>query len=117
MEDLITNKENIDSKESPMPKQESELPKCPYYVTMTDKFLSGWGMAKGQTNKVVFCAKTYEDAKIVETNAKDRTDMKNVSIRSTKPYYNPRSYLTSAKTEKDAKTWYRSDRPFKKKNR
>ncbi len=24
-----------------------------YYVTATDKFMSGWGLAKGRTNKVV----------------------------------------------------------------
>ena len=25
-----------------------------YYVTMTDKFMSGWGKARGKINKLVF---------------------------------------------------------------
>lgn len=99
--------------------QETEIPKCPYYVTMTDKFMSGWGKAKGKTNKLVLCAKTYDQAEVVATNAKDRSEMKNVNIRSTKPAYNRRTHLVSLHgiTEGDYATWYRKDRPFKEKRK
>ena len=35
------------------------------YVTMTDKFMSGWGMAKGKTNKLVIeCENSMQAEKI-----------------------------------------------------
>jgi len=45
-----------------------------YYVTMTDKFMSGWGLAKGKINKLIFSCDTYEQAIIVRNNAQARTD-------------------------------------------
>jgi len=33
------------------------------YVTMTDKFMSGWGMAEGKTNKLVLECKNLHEAK------------------------------------------------------
>ena len=41
-----------------------------YYVTMTDKAMSGWGMAKNKTNKYVVICDTHEQAQIIEKNAK-----------------------------------------------
>lgn len=58
-----------------------------YYVTMTDKFMSGWGMAKGRTNKYVVECDNYEQAKIIERNARKRSEMKYVNIRASKPSY------------------------------
>jgi hypothetical protein len=47
-----------------------------YYVTMTDKFMSGWGEAQGKNNKLVISCDTYEEAQIVEENARRRKEMK-----------------------------------------
>ena len=76
------------------------------YVTMTDKALSGWGMAKGKVNKLVLECKDMKEAEIVEQNAKRRPCMIYVNIRETKPYYNSKYYYESFKTIKDYPAWY-----------
>lgn len=68
-----------------------------YYVTMTDKFLSGWGMAEGKINKLIITCETYQQAETVAKNANERSEMKHVNITEKKPYYSPRTYLTSEK--------------------
>jgi hypothetical protein len=59
----------------------------PYYVTMTDKFMSGWGMAEGKTNKFIVVCETYMDAEIVQRNAEKRNEMKYINITDKKPRY------------------------------
>ena len=78
-----------------------------YYVTMTDKFMSGWGEAKGKTNKLVFVCETYEQAQTVAENAENRSEMRYVNICTEKPCYNSKQYLTQFKTIEEAPTWYR----------
>jgi len=51
-----------------------------YYVVMTDKFLSGWGLAEGKTNKLVIVCDTHKEASTIERNASKRDEMKNVYI-------------------------------------
>lgn len=68
-----------------------------YYVTMTDKFMSGWGMASNKINKLVIECDTYSQANAILRAAKDRSEMKNVNLCSAKPYYNTKRYLTSLK--------------------
>ena len=58
-----------------------------YYVTMTDKFMSGWGMADGKTNKLIIVCDNYQDAETIFRNAKKRDEMKYVSICANKPKY------------------------------
>lgn len=58
-----------------------------FYVTMTDKFMSGWGMAKGKTNKLIIECDTYEQAAIIERNARRRDEMKYVNICTSRPRY------------------------------
>ena len=58
-----------------------------YYVTMTDKFMSGWGMAANKTNKLIIVCDTYEQAEIIERNANKRNEMKYVNICTSKPRY------------------------------
>ena len=59
----------------------------PYYVTMTDKFMSGWGMAEGKTNKFIVVCETYMDAEIIQRNAEKRDEMKYINITDKKPRY------------------------------
>ena len=58
-----------------------------YYVTMTDKFMSGWGMAKGKTNKLIIQCETWQQAEQIERAARDRSEMRYVNICVNKPRY------------------------------
>lgn len=82
-----------------------------YYVTMTDKFMSGWGKAQGKVNKLVISCNTYQEANIVAYNAKRRSEMKNVNILDHKPYYNQDRYCVSrhGRIEGDYGSWF--DKP------
>jgi hypothetical protein len=42
-----------------------------FYVTMTDKYLSGWGMSENKTNKFIEC-ETLEQAEQIERVARYR---------------------------------------------
>ena len=57
------------------------------YVTMTDKFMSGWGMAQNKTNKLIIECENWEQAQTIERNAHKRSEMKYINIRTTRPYY------------------------------
>jgi len=58
-----------------------------YYVTMTDKFMSGWGMAANKNNKLIIECQSYNDAELIERNAQKRNEMKYINICSSKPRY------------------------------
>ena len=77
-----------------------------YYVTMTDMFMSGWGDAKGKMNKLVFVCHGYEQAKVVEDNAHNRSDMRYINISTKKPYYNKDRYYTQFKDKEYYNNWY-----------
>lgn len=77
-----------------------------YYVTMTDKALSGWGSAKGRINKLIFECDSYDEACTVAENANNRSDMKYVNITSKKPYYSSARYYTQYKDKAEYPSWY-----------
>ena len=79
-----------------------------YYVTMTDKSMSGWGMAEGKINKLVLVCYGLNEAVIVESNAKARPEMKYVNICTTVPHYNKDRYLEQVKTRADYPGWYKA---------
>lgn len=64
-----------------------------FYVTMTDRFMSGWGPARNTVNKLVIECQTYDQAETIERNAKLRSEMRYVNIRSSKPSY-PRARVS-----------------------
>lgn len=78
-----------------------------YYVTMTDKFLSGWGEAEGKIAKYVYECDSYQEAEIVKDNAERRGDQKHVNIRGTRPHYSLDTHRTEWLTKADASIWYR----------
>ena len=80
-----------------------------YYVTMTDKFLSGWGRAKDKINKVVIECDSLQEAETVAENARNRSDMIRVNIATKKPYYNKDKYLISFRTKSDWPAWFEKD--------
>jgi len=87
-----------------------------YYVTMTDKFMSGWGMSKNLINKLIFKCDTYEEALRVEKYAQGRNDQKHINICSNKPkYYRStmgkdyeiNNYYVQIKDKNDYPDWYK----------
>lgn len=54
---------------------------------MTDKFLSGWGMAQNKTNKFIVECENWEQAQTIERNAHRRSEMKYINICINKPRY------------------------------
>jgi hypothetical protein len=76
------------------------------YVTMTDKFMSGWGMADGKINKLIFECDSIQEAHIVADNAENRDDMKYINVTYNKPYYAPGRYYAQTKTKEEYKAWY-----------
>ena len=87
-----------------------------YYVTTTDSFMSGWGMASGLTNKLIFLCDTYDEARIVADNAEARSDQKYVNICISKPSYYRATmgndyetghYYVQIKTRDDYPSWYK----------
>jgi len=71
-----------------------------FYVTMTDKFMSGWGMAEGKKNKLIIECETIEQAEQIERAARYRDEMTYVNIRISKPRYGA-NVLETWKTWKD----------------
>jgi hypothetical protein len=69
----------------------------PYYVVMTDTFMSGWGLAEGKTNKLVIECANEAQAETIARNAKKRSEMKSVAIKRKVPYYSPDTHLISTK--------------------
>ena len=68
-----------------------------YYVSMTDKFMSGWGYAKDKINKFIIECENFEQAETIERNAQLRSEMKYINICSNKPR-NRQGYLLSFRT-------------------
>lgn len=76
-----------------------------FYVTMTDKCLSGWGMTKGKINKYIVECDTYDQAATIERAANARSEMKYINIRTTKPNYGPRYLETWKRFEDLGSVW------------
>jgi hypothetical protein len=71
-----------------------------FYVTMTDKFMSGWGAANGKINKMIVECDTIEQAEQIERAARRRSEMKYVNICARRPRYGSH-VLESFKTYAD----------------
>ena len=87
-----------------------------YYVTMTDKFMSGWGMAKNLINKLILKCNNYDEAIKVEKYAQSRGDQKYINICSNKPNYYRKTfgkdytlgnYYVQIKDKNDMPNWYK----------
>jgi hypothetical protein len=57
------------------------------YVTMTDKFMSGWGMAANKKNKFIVICDNWQQAETIQRNAEKRSEMKYINICLNKPRY------------------------------
>ena len=78
------------------------------YVTMTDRFMSGWGRAKDKINKLVISCNNMDEAKTVAHNARQRTEMRYVNIAMNRPRYDSRRYFVSwhGRVQGDYNTWF-----------
>lgn len=85
--------------------QTSAKPK--FWVTMTDKFMSGWGMAENKTNKLVISCTSYEQAELIAKNARLRSEMRYVNICSTKPSYGNHILVSSRTFDDMGEIWKR----------
>lgn len=54
---------------------------------MTDKFMSGWGVAEGKKNKLIIQCDTWQQAEQIERAARDRSEMRYINICTKKPRY------------------------------
>jgi hypothetical protein len=72
-----------------------KAPSAKFYVSMTDTFMSGWGLAKGKINKYLVVCDTWEEAEIIQKNALLRPEMKFVNITLRKPNYSGKRYIVS----------------------
>ena len=79
-----------------------------FYVTMTDKFMSGWGMSKGKINKMVVSCATLQQAEQIAKAARQRSEMRRVNIRTTEPRYG-KHILTSWKSWADLGAIWKGD--------
>jgi hypothetical protein len=79
--------------------------KSSYFVTMNDKFMSGWGLSKGKTNKLIIACDTYEEAKTVERNASKRPEMKYINICGNKPQIKSHQYPSWKHIEDMGEIW------------
>ena len=68
------------------------------FVWMTDKFMSGWGQAKGKINKLIIRCDTLEQAECIFKNAQMRDEMKNINYGRKLPYFSESKYKLSFKT-------------------
>lgn len=86
-------------------KSQAQIPNAYCYVTMTDRFLSGWGEAQGRNAKYVATCSSWEEAKIVANNASNRGDQKHINIRTSKPRVTDGN-LWQLMTKESSSPWY-----------
>ncbi len=75
---------------------------------MTDKFMSGWGHAEGKKNKLVIECDSYQEAEIVQDNARNRSEMIYINIVvGRKPYFNKNRFYTNYHDKHDYSAWFK----------
>ena len=77
-----------------------EMRSYPYYVTATDSFLSGWGLAEGKTNKVIIGCNNRSEVDEVKNALRGRSEMKYINDTTNMSRYHSGRYLVS---------WYHYD--------
>ena len=81
----------------------------PVYVAMTDTVMSNWGMAKDKNNKLIVLCDNMAEAQTVESNMEHRTDMKKITISTTKPKFDPETNYIQEITKEIYPEWYEKD--------
>ena|SRR5215211_2083295 len=84
-----------------------EIPDAPFYVVSRDRFLSGWGNSEGKDNILIIPCDDGDEACIVATNARNRTDQEAVRIFQFKPTLLNNKNTYSLLTKETGARWYR----------
>ena len=58
-----------------------------FYVSMTDKFMSGWGASSGKNNKYIVECETLAEAETIEKAARQRPEMRRISVHARMPSF------------------------------
>lgn len=79
------------------------------YVIVKDTYLSGWGLAEGKDNILIFKCKDIIQANNVLENCNNRSDFKVIGIFCTPPnkYANSEKYFVEYKSKKEMPIIYR----------
>ncbi len=78
-----------------------EIPDAPYYVCANDKFMSGWGDARGKINTLIFPCDTILEVDRIMNVLESNDSMRYVRVCYTKPRLKPSGYLYQVKESKD----------------
>ena len=84
----------------------TQIEEAPFYVLCNDRFMSGWGYAKGKINTVILPCKSLEEANRVAAYAEGRGDQTYVRICGNKPRLNNTTHCYSYHTREDYGRWY-----------
>lgn len=83
-----------------------------YYVSAVDKFLSGWGPAKGKKSVLVFECDNTNEAKIVMNQLNSRTDMTEVKRYKAFPVFLDEECIVQVNNKESAPNFYNPEYQF-----
>lgn len=75
-----------------------EISETKYFVSCTDKFMSGWGLASGKIAKrVIICKDRAQALEMIDRLRRPKNGMKyvNYTIGRKAPYYTPSKYIVT----------------------
>ncbi len=67
------------------------------WVSMTDKFMSGWGPCEGRANKLVIACDNHDQALQIVRAANERSEMRRIKTHFKAPRWNSKRYYVSEK--------------------
>ena len=79
-----------------------------HYVSMTDRFMSGWGHAEDKINKLVMSCDSYSEALTVRENAENRSDMEDLEVFDSMPSFDEGQFFVSlhGREQGDYESWF-----------
>jgi hypothetical protein len=80
-----------------------------WYVTMTDKFMSDRGPAKGKIFKLVIKCDNIKEAEVVHKNAANMPGSAENIIYPHVPNYNSEKYVVAYGNKTTHKSWFREN--------
>ena len=90
-----------------------EVPMADYYVICTDNFMSGWGSARNKKNICILLCDSHEEAKVVASNARGRSEMSDVitlNREELKRWFRHEGVMFSLFDREFADAWYEPGR-------
>lgn len=69
----------------------SQIPAAKFYVTATDRFMSGWGPSKGKMNRCIFPCNSLREVHKVRRRLEARPEFSNVRLCEKVPRLRPQN--------------------------